>query len=218
MTGHVRAKGLASCLKALSLAAIIGALSEPAATLPETKTGVAVLADTSQSISDADLARENALVNAILRARGRNWMRVIPFAERGRDLTQQELQGPAHLSRTSLLESSKERISKRLCARGSLPFPPGRLPRLVLISDGKENQGSSTRAIAQLRRLNIPVDTIALNGRLESGLRLLSVSMPRESYSGDEVPIDLSIQSPVERPAVISISAEGKALGENRSR
>ena len=208
-------KRVSLVLKALSLAAIIGALSEPAATLPETKTGVAVLADTSQSISDADLARENALVNAILRARGRNWMRVIPFAERGRDLTQQELQGPAHLSRTSLVDSSNGTNLEAAMREGLSSIPAGRLPRLVLISDGKENQGSSTRAIAQLRRLNIPVDTIALNGRLESGLRLLSVSMPRESYSGDEVPIDLSIQSPVQRSAVISISAEGKALGEN---
>ena len=203
---------LSLSLKALSLAAIIGALSEPVITLPETKTGVAVLVDTSQSVSDADLARENSLVNAISRARGRNWMRVIPFAERGRELTPQELQGSPHLSRTSF-ESGQATDLEAALREGLSSIPAGRLPKLVLVSDGKENQGSSTRAIAQLRRLKIPVDTMPLNGRPESGLRLVSVSMPRGSYSGDEVPIDLSIQSPVQSPAIVSISAEGKMLG-----
>jgi uncharacterized protein with von Willebrand factor type A (vWA) domain len=201
-------------LKALSLAAMIAALAEPVITLPETKTGVAVLVDTSQSISDADLARENSIVSAIAQARGRNWMRVIPFAERGRDVKPQEIEGAPHFSRTSL-EGNQGTDLEAALREGLSSIPAGRIPRLVLISDGKENEGSSTRAIAQLRRLGIPVDTIALNGRPESELRLVSVSMPRESYSGDQVPIDLAIQSPVQSAARVSVSAEGRTLGEN---
>ena len=39
--------------------------------------------------------------------------------------------------------------------------------------------------------------------------------MPRESYSGDQVPIDLTIQSPEDSSAIVSVSAEGKQLGQN---
>ena len=38
------------------------------------------------------------------------------------------------------------------------------VPRLLLVSDGKENLGSAARAIWQARQLGIPVDTVALAG------------------------------------------------------
>ena len=88
-------------LKAASFAAIALALAEPAVRMPETKAGVVVLADTSASISDQDLARERDLVQQMARTVGHNWMRVIPFARRPRDLNPQEVQGGWKLQRTA---------------------------------------------------------------------------------------------------------------------
>ena len=46
---------------------------------------------------------------------------------------------------------------------GIAMIPPGHIPRIVLISDGNENEGSTPRAISQLQRLHVPVDTIPLS-------------------------------------------------------
>jgi Ca-activated chloride channel homolog len=205
---------LAFVLKITSLLAILAALSEPVITLPETKTGVVVLADTSGSISDQDLAQAGSLVGNMAQAVGSNWMRVIPFARQARDLTPEEVREGWRLKRTANEDGQATDIEAAI-REGVSAIPDGRVPRLVLISDGKENEGSSARAIAQAQRLGIPIDTFLLAGRAENGLRLLSVSIPSQAYAGEKLPIDLTVQSPGAVPAAVTISAEGKELGEN---
>ncbi len=205
---------LALMLKVASLLAIIAALSEPTITMPETKTGVVVLVDTSGSISDTDLAQAGSLVSSMGQAVGRNWMRVIPFAKQARDLAPEEVREGWRLERTSNEDGQATDLEAAI-REGVSAIPDGRVPRLVLISDGKENEGSSARAIAQVQRLGIPIDTFPLAGRSENGLRLLSVSIPGQAYAGEQLPIDLTVQSPRTAPAVVSIRAEGKELGED---
>src|SRR6187200_954934 len=67
-------------LKAAAFAAIVLALAGPSVTVYETKVAVAMLADTSASTSAQDLQRESALATQLESARGRHWLRVIPFA------------------------------------------------------------------------------------------------------------------------------------------
>src|SRR5271166_1142503 len=69
---------VALVLKALSLVAILLALAEPRLDVSETKVAVAVLVDTSASVSETDLQRASQVANAIADAKGRHWMRVIP--------------------------------------------------------------------------------------------------------------------------------------------
>ncbi|MFL6416217.1 MAG: hypothetical protein ACJ74Y_11190, partial [Bryobacteraceae bacterium] len=69
-------------LKACSFAAILLALSEPSINLPKTRTATAVLVDTSASISDTDLSRASGLVRTMLRAKGGNWIKIVPFDSR----------------------------------------------------------------------------------------------------------------------------------------
>src|SRR5215468_1756168 len=88
-------------LKIASLAATIAALSEPVVTLPETKTGVVVLVDTSNSISNGDLQREASVVSTMAGSVGRNWMRVIPFARRVREVGPDEVRGGWTFRRTA---------------------------------------------------------------------------------------------------------------------
>ena len=204
----------ALCLKMLSFAAIFLAFSEPAIRMPETKTGVVALVDTSDSISDADLGRAASLVNAMAHAKGGNWMRVVPFARQARALKPEEIRNGWRLERTGQEEGQGTDLEAAL-REGVSAIPAGRIPKLVLISDGKENEGSSARAIAQLQRLGVPVDTFSLAGRGQTGLRVLSVSMPQEAYSGEEVPIELSVQSAVAGQGRVSLSADGKPLGDN---
>ena len=206
---------LALALKILSLCAIAIALAEPVATMPETKTGVVVLVDTSGSVSDEDLDRERTLVADIARSAGSNFMRVIPFANQARELKPEETQRGWRFERTANEQGQGTDLEAAI-REGISAIPPGRIPRLVLISDGKENQGSSARAIAQVEKLGIPVDTFTLGGRQQNGLQLLSTSIPRQAYAAEQIPVDLTVQSARASSAVVSLRAEGKLIGQDQ--
>lgn len=204
---------LALGLKTLSILAIVLALAEPTLTVPETKMAVAVLVDTSASVTPQDLARASEFTTALDKARGRHWIRVLPFARSVRDLTSGEDHG-LHLQptagetgRATDLESSIDEAISSL--------PSGLVPRIVLISDGQENAGSITRAAWQAQRLGIPIDTVAMQGRPQPTLRLESVTVPTTAFTGEQFPVDLSIIAPSAVTGSVQISAEGKVLGSH---
>jgi Ca-activated chloride channel family protein len=201
-------------LKALSLAAILFALAEPTMTLPQTKTGTVVLVDTSASMTRDDLGRASSIVAQMARHKHRNWMKVVPFARDTRSIRPEEISAGVHLINTSGYAGNGTDFETALTDSIAM-IPPGHIPRIVLISDGNENEGSTARAIAELQRLHLPVDTIPLSGRPKTGLRLASLSMPREAYAGEQIPIDLSVESPGAVNGTIEIFGEGKDLGSN---
>ncbi|MGH9665887.1 MAG: VWA domain-containing protein, partial [Bryobacteraceae bacterium] len=93
--------------------------------------------------------------------------------------------------------------------------PAGMVPRVVLVSDGKENHGSIARAAWQARQLGVPIDTFALAGKPQPSLRLESISLPFHSFTGERFPIDLVVSSPRPAQGVIELAADGKSIGKN---
>ncbi len=203
---------LSLILKAVTFSAILLALSEPAINLPKTRTATAVLVDTSGSISDADLARASSLVQDMYRAKGGNWIKIVPFDSRTRALPDGASLANIRFERASDGSGAATDLENALFSSMSA-MPADYIPRLALVSDGNENQGSSARAIAQLQRLHVPVDTFSLSGHPQGGIRLQSLSMPEEAYAGEQIPIDLTVTSPVAARGSVELSAEGKALG-----
>jgi Ca-activated chloride channel homolog len=201
-------------LKGLSFVAVLLALAEPSITLPETKTGLVILVDTSASITADDLSRASSIVASVSRGKGRNWMSVVPFASEPRTLSSAEISRGVRFMPSSSDIASGTNLETALTSTISA-IPTGYIPRLLLVSDGNENEGSAARAIAELEELHVPVDTIPLAGRPASGLRLESLSMPREAYAGEQIPIDLTIYSQQNARAQVEIYAEGKTLGTN---
>jgi len=205
---------LALVLKALAFVAILLALAEPRLTTSETKMAVTVLVDTSSSVSPGDLDRASQLANTFENDRGRNLVRILPFGRSVRDPLPAEHSGNWRFQYTAgdsghatgLESSIREAI-------GSMPA--GLVPRLVLISDGKENTGTITRAAWQAQSLGIPIDTIPLQGRTQPGLRLESVSIPTLAFTGERFPIDVVVSAPNDAHGVVELSAEGKQLGSN---
>lgn len=205
---------VALVLKAVSLAAILAALSQPEMTLAETRVAVAVLVDTSASLSRQDLDRATSLAAGMQAARGRHWMRVIPFARGTRALRPEEAAKlqytPGDAGRGTDLEAAVREAVTAL--------PEGMVPRIALVSDGKENQGSVARAAWQARLEGVPVDTFALAGRPAPGLHVESVSLPSLAFAGEKFPLDLSLRSPRPTTATVELSAEGKPLGQSAVR
>jgi Ca-activated chloride channel family protein len=201
-------------LKTLAFMAIVLALAEPRLTLPETKMAVAVLVDTSASVSSTDLTRASQLVSTLEGTHGRNWIRILPFARAVRNQAPQEQQRDWRVEYTAG-EAGQGTDLEAAIREAVTSFPSELLPRLVLVSDGKENTGSVTRAAWQAQRLGIPIDTVALQGRSQPALRLESVTIPTIGFTGEQFPIDLDLSAPVAVSGTVEISAEGKSLGSN---
>ncbi|MDE3167002.1 MAG: VWA domain-containing protein, partial [Acidobacteriota bacterium] len=173
---------------------------------------VAVLADTSASVSARDLARASAVAAEVSRARGRNWTRVIPFARVTRPLAASEQDKGIHLAYTAGAAGRGTDLEYAI-RDGAASLPAGMVPRLLLVSDGNENLGSVARAIWQAQQLGIPIDTVPLAGRAKPGLLLEGVTIPGQVFSGERFPIDVAVESPRAARAKVELTAEGKAIG-----
>jgi Ca-activated chloride channel family protein len=199
-------------LKAAAFAALTLALAQPRILWLESRVALAVLVDTSASVSANDLARASGLAAAIEKERGRNWMRVIPFARSTRDAAAGEQASPwrfqptaGERGRSTDLESAiREAISA---------LPANRNPRIALVSDGRENEGSVARAAWQARQLGVPVDTYLLAGRPKPELMLESLRMPANTFAGEPFSIDLELSASRALPAQVELKAEGRTLG-----
>jgi uncharacterized membrane protein len=207
-----RRLGLA--LKAASLVLIVLALAEPRLAVEETKTAVAVLVDTSASASAEDLARASRWVDQAARARGRNWMQVLPFARATRALNPGEGPGNWQFRPTAGLAGRSTDLEAAI-REGVAALPSGLVPRLAILSDGRENSGSLARAAWQARQLGIPVDVVPMAGRPQPRLSLESVSLPGIAFSGERFPVDLVVKAPEARAGFLEIAVEGRPLGGN---
>jgi uncharacterized membrane protein len=139
-------------------------------------------------------------------------MRVIPFARSSREPVAAEYSGNWRLQ-PAADESARGTDIESAIRDAAAGLPAGMVPRVVLISDGNENEGSVARAAAMAQQLRVPIDTYALRGRTAPGLRVESVTVPGIAFSGEKFPVSFNIVSPQKTKAVVELSAEGKVLG-----
>ncbi len=202
---------ISAALKALSFAAILIAIAEPTLITSENKIAVAVLVDTSASVSNEDLQRATQLASTLDHNRGRNWVHILPFARTAHDFAAAANSASVRLVHATGDDGQATDLEAGV--RSALAsLPAGLVPRIVLVSDGKENAGSVTRAAWQARNLGVPIDTFALRGRPEPTLRVETVTMPTLAFTGEHFPINLTVVSPQATRGTVEISAEGKRL------
>lgn len=209
------ARRTALLLKAATFFAIALALAMPRVTVYRDKVALGFLADTSASISPDDLRTESALADQVERARGRHWMRVIPFARTTRNaaLNERPKQGWA-LRHTANAPGHGTDLETAI-RDGAASLPAGMIPRLLLVSDGNENLGSAARGIWQAQQLGVPIDTVAVAGRPKPGLLLESVGFPGQVFTGERFPVEVTLQSPRDAQATVEMTAEGKSIGNS---
>jgi uncharacterized protein YegL len=202
-------------LKAGTLLCVLLALSIPRMTIYQTKVAVALLADTSASVTAQDLKIESALADKIEHARGRHWTRVIPFARVTRAPSVDEHTKDGWQLRHTAAGPGHGTNLEAAIRDGVAALPAGLVPRLVLISDGNENLGSVARAIWQAQQLAIPIDTVPLAGHAKPELLLESVGFPGQVFSGEHFPVEVTLESPRSTTAGVEMTAEGKIIGSS---
>ena len=190
--------------KAAAFALAVLAMAQPRMAVSRARVAVAVLADSSASIHAEQAARRRATISRMAAARGRNPLRVVAFDSSTR---------PGRpSSETSWSEAPGTNIEAAV-RNGLTLFPPEHVARMVLISDGKENLGAVERALYQARRRGIPIDTVGLEGRRETALRVTSLAAPTRAYAGEWFTMEASVNSPRSGEALVELMVEGKSIG-----
>jgi Mg-chelatase subunit ChlD len=199
--------------KGVAIVACLVAFFEPRLPVSETKQAVGLLIDTSQSIPGSSLARANDFANAARRARGRDDLRELPFARtvRAADAAERAA-GRFHLTPA---EAGRATGIEAAIRQAAASLPSGRVPRLVLMSDGMETEGSAARAAQLAASLNIPVDTVLLPGRPEPRFRIESAGFPAAAFTGERFPIDLTVNAPEPSSAQLDLTADGRLIGSS---
>ena len=205
-----RTWGLA--IKTATLVLILLAIAQPGVSISTRKMALAVLVDTSASVSAGDLDHAAKIAAGLDDQRGGNALRLIPFARTTRKADPAEGAKPWKFHPTTG-EAGRATDVEAAVREAVTSLPPGMLPRLALISDGKENHGSITRAAWQARQFGIPIDTFSMAGRDRPALRLESVSLPSNAFTGEPFSIDLAVSAPASTQAEVELSAEGRSLG-----
>jgi len=205
----------ALALKAATFALILFALAEPSIEISRSRVALGVLVDTSASVSADDLARASRLVASMNDNRGRNALRVIPFARATRAPEAGESESPWRF-RPTAGPGARSTDLEAAIREATASLPGDMLPSLALITDGRENQGSVARAAWQARQAGIPIATFAMQGRPQPPLRLESVSVPGNAFTGEPIAIDLNVSSPAATTAEIELMAEGRSLGKSQ--
>ena len=201
-------------LKAAATIAVLVALSEPVLKFQQSKVALAVAVDTSASIPPQDLAASSQLLNRLESARGRNILRVTPFSRGSRHPSPMERHnGRWQLQSTAGVDGRATNLEDALNA-AITRLPADAVRRVALLSDGHENSGSVLRAAWQAQQLGIPIDTVPLPGQARPPLRIASVSVPDQVFSGERFPVDLAIIAPDDSTARVALFAEGRDIGE----
>ncbi|MEQ1884929.1 MAG: VWA domain-containing protein [Bryobacteraceae bacterium] len=198
-------------LKCASIALMMAALSMPTMDVSSSKVAVALLVDTSASISPPDLQIASRFANDLNAERGSHFLRVLPFAGTTRDPGVSE-SGRSWMLRPTSGEGARSTDLEAAIRDAISTLPSDQLPRIAIASDGRETKGSLIRAAWQARRLGIPIDTIPLSGRTPPRVHLGSVQMPTEAVTGEPFSIDMELRADNDGPVDVTLSAEDHVI------
>ncbi|MDZ7637373.1 MAG: VWA domain-containing protein [Bryobacterales bacterium] len=175
--------------------------------MPDSTVRVVALADVSESVGEAGRAEVQRVLSE-LQAEGGAGLSVVPFGSRPMDVEGIGLPG-AEASQSVARGSNLEAAVRYALA--SLPVRS--VPRIVLVSDGLENQGSLLRSAWQARSLGVPIEVFPLAGRAAPELAIRSLEFPARVWTGERFPLQLVVDAPAALRARVEITVDGQRIG-----
>jgi Mg-chelatase subunit ChlD len=180
-------------VRSLVVAAAALALARPTWITRETKLATVVLVDVSDSISDKQLAAARAYVGELGKgAGGDRWLGVVTFAEK--PLVEQRQAGAyplaRHTSGPARGQAGTDIQAAMQLAYGL--FPPGHLPRIVVVSDGNQTTGDIASEAYRAKELGVKVSWRTFEQDPTRELRVVGLKVPDDLKVGQ--PFELTAE------------------------
>jgi uncharacterized membrane protein len=172
-----------NCLvRSLLIAGLSLALARPSVVSDDSKVATVVLVDVSSSISDGQLAAAQKYVDAAHAARkDDDKLYVVTFGEHPRLVP--SIDGKPPLVARHAGEAPATDIQAALQLAYGL-YPPGYLPRAVIISDGNQTSGDLLTEAYKARDFGVRVSWQSFAGVQKQEIRVAALSLPEEIKVG----------------------------------
>jgi uncharacterized membrane protein len=203
--------GALVALRSVILAALVLAVAGTQVVRPVDDTAVVFLIDGSDSVSPAQRERAVEYVNrAVAAAQASDQAAVVVF---GADAAVERAPAPPAPLRalTSAVVGSRTDLADAI-QLGLALLPAEAQKRLVLLSDGAENQGRAVEAarIAALR--GVPIEVVPLAAERGPDVLVAGVAVPPTAREGQALPVAVTLESGVEGPARVEVFADGNLV------
>jgi len=103
------------------------------------------------------------------------------------------------------------RLDEALRLAGAL-LPEDASPRIVLLSDGKENVGDAAAQARLLRDRGVPVDVVPLASAQRSDAAVEALRLPERLYKGERYAVEADIESTFAGEAVLRIYEDNREI------
>ena len=210
------------CMLGVVRSAIIAllalALMEPAIHRSAAPISVAYLLDVSQSVAPADIQSAIQWIRRTNDSGRPDHVRYIPFGENARvfdSLDRLEAVGVAEGPSDDAGDAIHQNATNiEVAVDNALQnFAPHHLKRLVLITDGNENQGRVLNMVRRLQSENVRVYTMPLEARLSRDVSIESIETSPEVAAQEPFSVEVDVHSRIQTSAHVELRHGETTLG-----
>lgn len=207
-------KRLAFGVRFLIVSLIVFALAGPQARRPNRGLCTIFLLDRSDSISEADRAKQDGFVDQAMRALGDDdEAGVVVFG--GNALMDAAPSGRRPFGRVLTRVDSTATDVAAAMRLASASFPEGKGRRIVLLTDGNETHGDAAGAAQSLAVDQISVDTVAMGQSERSGeAAVISLEGPDEVRADQPFDLRMRVDSSVDQGATVTVDRDGQLMSK----
>src|SRR5881296_3764358 len=194
------------------------ALMEPAIQRSAAPISVAYLLDVSQSVAPADIQSAIQWIRRTNDSGKPDHVRYIPFGENARvfdSLDRLEAVGVAEDPSDDAGDAIHQNATNiEVAVDNALQnFAPHHLKRLVLITDGNENQGRVLNMVRRLQSENVRVYTMPLEARLSRDVSIESIETSPEVAAQEPFSVEVDVHSRIQTSAHVELRHGETTLG-----
>jgi len=201
-------------LRGLVVTLLVAALAEPRVQLPANDLAVAFLLDRSDSITPSmQIDEERWLADAIQHKAQQDQAAVITFA--GEPVVDRALSpdpDPPRLSPSSNVNPSSTDIAAAIRA-GLAVLPPTAARRLVLLSDGQENQEKADTAAALASAAGVQLMVMPLEAVRGPEVLVRALDAPAQLREGERFSLSAQVEANVATTATLYLMVDGRLAG-----
>lgn len=196
---------LSALLRMLLVAALALALARPS-TIGERRTVATVLVvDVSASIGDRQLDAARALVEEARAARhGDDLLRLITFGSHPRLVDLPPDGTPLPPDALARHDADGSDLAAALTLSYGL-YPPGTLPRAILVSDGNETEGDVAAEAAEAARRGVRVSVVSFPRAAADEVLVRSLTLPSDVKVGAPFEVTAEVYSSRAQPATLTL-------------
>ncbi len=214
MTGGQARRIIQPALRCVALVLLVVALAQPEWGHSSSGRGIALIIDTSSSITTADRAEEAQwLETAAANASAANPVTAVVFGGSASVVTLRE--PPRHSQVMQLLKARADAGATDLA--GALRLAAQLVPagtRLILLTDGDQTVGDAEAAIPELTAAHLSLDTVLLNHQGDD-VAITRLAIPPFSSVGSDLPTQITVSSTRAVTATVTLRMDGQNLGRD---